>query len=85
MDEVRDKEKAPRWGTKVSSNIAAEGGTPAVRANRSGRGPAGKWEARVTGPDDFARGRPGRDESVRVDPARLLPLIGAAIREMEPF
>jgi len=39
----------------------------------------------VTGPDDFARGRPGRDESVRVDPARLLPLIGAAIREMEPF
>jgi len=39
----------------------------------------------VWGPDDFAKGRPGRDESVRIDPARLIPLIRASLHEMEPF
>jgi hypothetical protein len=39
----------------------------------------------VWGPDDFAKGKPGRDESVRVDPARLVPLIRAALHEMQPF
>jgi len=39
----------------------------------------------VWGADDFARKRPGRDESVRVDPERLIPLMRAALHEMEPY
>ena len=39
----------------------------------------------VWGPEDFAKKKPGRDESVRVDPVRLLPLMRAALHEMEPY
>ena len=39
----------------------------------------------VWGADDFAKGRVGRDSSVRVDPERLGALIDAALLEMAPF
>ena len=39
----------------------------------------------VWGPADFARGRPGRNAAVKVDPQRLGDLIETAIHEMEPF
>ena len=39
----------------------------------------------VWGLADFARGRPGRNAAVKVDPQRLGDLIETAIHEMEPF
>ena len=39
----------------------------------------------VWGPDDFARGKPGRDRAVKVDVTRLAGLIDQALYEMPPF
>ena len=44
-----------------------------------------KMYYQVWGPQDFARGRPGRNAAVKVDPQRLGDLIETAIHEMEPF
>ena len=44
-----------------------------------------KMYYQVWGPADFARGRPGRNAAVKVDPQRLGDLIETAIHEMEPF
>ena len=39
----------------------------------------------VWGPQDFARGRPGRNAAVKVDLNGWAILIETAIHEMEPF
>ena len=44
-----------------------------------------KMYYRVWGPADFARGRPGRNAAVKVDPQRLGDMVETAIHEMEPF
>jgi len=44
-----------------------------------------KMYYQVWGPADFARGRPGRNAAVKVDPQRLGDMVETAIHEMEPF
>ena len=44
-----------------------------------------KMYYQVFGDDDFAKGAPGRDAALRVDPQRLGGLVQAALHEMEPY
>ena len=44
-----------------------------------------KMYYQVFGDDDFAKGVPGRDAALRVDPQRLGGLVQAALHEMEPY
>uniref|UniRef100_A0A7S3AW65 Glycosyltransferase 61 catalytic domain-containing protein n=1 Tax=Haptolina ericina TaxID=156174 RepID=A0A7S3AW65_9EUKA len=43
-----------------------------------------KMYYQVWGPSDFAKGKPGHDAAVLVDPDRLSRLIDAALQEMQP-
>ena len=44
-----------------------------------------KMYYQVFGPEDFAKGAPGRDAALRVDPHRLGNLVQVALHEMEPY
>jgi len=44
-----------------------------------------KMYYQVFGPEDFARGKPGRDAALHVNEYRLGDLVQAALHEMEPY